>query len=366
MPSGTGAVNLRNLPNVKYEINPAKFFALTEKNVFPPLNFPLPAPANYSEQQLLQVGVVSTLRLIYKGTVTYATAGTAGSLSSTFKWPYGVLSNFTLSGNGQNNFFNCSGYDLYLRQLVQYRAFVDGYTVATLPSNTATTTTSSTNVQVQWEVPISMDMTTLIGSLYAQSEATNLSFVWTTESIANLFTGANGSTITLAGSVYVEEIFFDVPYDPGNAGTLVIPDLRVLHGYIANNNPVAGLAEVTTNLYRVNGQLERLFFYYDNNNALISEVGAAPSWIQSRLVYGGSTTPYNLNPQDHLVVINNQDYRDILPAGVAVLDFVKDNPARDQILLEGVSNLRLITDTGNGFTPNAACKFHFVQETLFA
>lgn len=366
MPSGTGAVNLRNLPNVKYEINPAKFFALTEKNVFPPLNFTIPAPANYTEVQLLQVGVVSTLRLIYKGVLTFTTGTTAGGLTSTFKWPYGLIGNFTLSGNGQNNFFNCTGYDLYLRQLAQYRAFVDGYTQASLPSNTAASTTGTTNIQIQWEVPIAMDMTTLIGSLYAQSEATNLAFIWTTEAIANLFTFSATGAVSLAGSVYVEEIFFDVPYDPGNSGVLVIPDLRVLHGFIANNNPVAGLSEATTNLYRVNGQLERLFFYYDNNGALVTIVGSAPNWTQSRLVYGGSTTPYNFNPMDHLAVINNQDYRDALPAGVAVLDFVKDNPARDQILLEGVSNLRLVTDTATTFTPNAAAKVHFVQETLFA
>lgn len=360
MPSGTGAVNLRNLPNTSYEVNPAKFFALTEKNEFPPLNFPLPGPANYTEQQLLQVGVVSKLRFVFKGTVV--TTGTGITVTPTFKWPYGLIANLTFSGNGQNNFVSCSGVDLWLRQLVQNRAYVDGYTVSALGS-AGTGTGGTANVQIQWEVPLAMDDTTLIGSLYAQSEATNLTFTLTTEATANLFTLSGTSpTVTISGTIYVEEIFFDVPYAPDKPGTLVIPDLTVLHGLISNNNPVAGLSETVTPLYRINGQLERLFFYIDNNNALVTTANFA----QSRLVYGGSQTPLNYSPMDHLRIINNQDYRDILPDGYYVFDFVKDNPARDQILLEGVTNLRLVLDTVSTFTPNAAAKVHFVQETLFA
>ena len=61
---------------------------------------------------------------------------------------------------------------------------------------------------------------------------------------------------------------------------------------------------------------------------------------------------------------NNRDYRVIFPDGHYCLDFVADNPARDLVLLEGVTNLRLRTQytaapTGGSFV-------HFVQETLFA
>lgn len=356
MPSGTGAVNLRNLPNVAYEINPQKFFSLTEKNEFPPVNYALPAWGNYQETQLLQVGVVSKLRIVFSGSVT--TASTP-SITTTFKWPYGLFSNITVSGNGQNNFISCSSYDLYLRQLIQNRAYVDGYTSASLSSILSAAGTA--NVQMQWEVPIAMDDTTLIGSLYAQSEATNLTVITQVDAQANLFTISAG-TLTITGTVYIHEVFFDVPYAPDKPGTLVIPDLTVLHGLISNNNAVAGLGEVVTPLYRINGQLERLIFYCDNNNALVTQA----NMVQARLMYGGSTTPQNYSPMDFLTITNNQDCRDALPAGTWVIDLVKDNPARDQILLEGVTNLRLVTDFKSGFSPNAAAKIHFVQETLFA
>jgi len=46
------------------------------------------------------------------------------------------------------------------------------------------------------------------------------------------------------------------------------------------------------------------------------------------------------------------------------LDFVTDNPSRDQVLLEGITNLRLRTNYTSA--PTGGSYVHFVQETLFA
>lgn len=365
MPSGTGAVNLRNLPNIQYEVDPGKFFSLTERNVFAPANFAAPTVGNYVNNALLQVGVVSKLRILVVGSVVVAT--TAATVAG-FKWPYGFFRNVSLSGNGQNNFINCSSFDLYERQRVQNKALVDGYT--TIPTAAQLATAGTYPFQIQFEVPIAMDDTTLIGSLYAQSEATNLTYNLLTETIANLITTNPGNvtltnaagTVATTPTVYLEETFFEVPYDPQKQGTLVIPDLTVLHGFLANDNPVANQAVVTTNLIRINGQLERLFFYMDNNNALATNA----NYANTSLTYGGSQSPYIFNPQQMLQVRNNIDYKRILEDGVFCLDLVNENPARDQILLEGVTNLRLLTSMAAAFTPNAAAKMHFVQETLFA
>lgn len=369
MPTGTGAVSLRNLPTAAYEVNPAKFFALTERNIFAPANFDLPAPANYTTKQLLQVGVVSKLQIIIKGTAA-VTAAAGNTVTKNYKWPYGILKNVTVSGNGVNNFINCSGYDLYIRKLCQYRAFVDNYTIDNVPAG-ALAANGNYTFQVAIEIPLAMDDSSLIGSLYAQSEATNLTVQITTESIANLFTlvGTGAvSFLNFAGTaatnptVYLQETFFEVPYDPQKPGTLVIPDLTVLHGIIANDNPVAGMGTVTTEVYRINGQMERLIYYCDNNNALVTTA----NYARHRLVYGGSQTPLDFNPPDQLRILNNEWYRLALPDGVYSLDMIAENPQRDQILLEGITNLRLVTDYAGGFVPNAAARMHFVQETLFA
>jgi hypothetical protein len=256
---------------------------------------------------------------------------------------------------------------------------VDQYTLPGIGPNGVQQNASLTvnyPFQTQIVVPIAMDDATLIGALYAQSEATNLTLTLTTEAVANLFTSGTPGNVTstfllnTAGgagtvpNVTIMETFFEVPYAPDKADTLVIPDLTVLHGILANDNPVAGLGLVTTPLYRINGQLERLFFYEDNNNALVT-IGSA-NWLQAYLQYGGNQTPYTYNPLDFLRIKNNEDYRFALYDGIFCIDLVAENPARDQVLLEGVTNLRLVTQTVSTFTPNAAAKIHFIQETLFA
>lgn len=362
MPTGTGAANLRNLPLTKYAVNPGLFNQLTSRTIFAPGNFPLPAFGNYVTQQLLQVGIVAGLRVLVSGTIT--TVGAPTTIVPTAKWPWGLINRFTVSGNGQNDFIAVDGNDLHERQLVQNRALVDTYSnpptnAAAAPFNVAT---AAFPFQMQFYVPIAMDLTTLVGALYAQSEATNLTYRIQTETLSELFTVTAG-TIAISANVFIEEEIYEVPYDPQHPDTLIIPDLTVLHGMVANENAIAATALLDTQLFRIQGQLERLFFRsYDP---------AAPTtWIPtanynfSQLLYGANQAPYTFNPQDMLRIRNMQDYRAALDDGVYVMDMVADNPARDQVLLEGVTNLRL----RQSFTaaPGASAVTHFVQETLFA
>jgi hypothetical protein len=360
VPTGTGAVNLRNLPATKYEVNPGLFNQLTSKTIFDPINFPLPAFGNYIENQLLQVGIISKIRLIVTGTIT--TAATP-IIVPTAKWPWGLLNRVTISGNGQNDFISCDGWDLRIRQIAANRAFVDG--VSFWPSNPTAAPFNVAGVAtflLQYEIPIAMDDTTLIGSLYAQSEATNLTYRIQTESQANLFTITTG-TLALAATVYLEETVFEVPYNPSHPDTLVIPDLTVLHGLVGNDNAIGAQTQMDTNLYRIQGQLERLIWRQQD---AVTSTGFYPtsSYVQAQLLYGSNQTPYTFNPLTMLRIRNNVDYREVLPDGIYILDSVVENVARDQILLEGVTNLRLRTNYVAA--PAATASLHFVQETLFA
>ena len=366
MPTGTGAVNQRNLPATPYTVNPALFNALTQKQVFNPQNFSFPSPANYTTTVLRQVGIISKLRLLIEGAVVLSAAA---QLTPTYKWPYGIAKNVQLSGNQMNNFISCTGNDLYLRQLIQHRAFVDQITVPGIgPSGVAVAGTYPFTIQL--EVPIAMDMTSLTGSLYAQTEATNLTLQITAEAIANLFTGAGVADATITNTagtagttpnVLVEETIFSIPYNPQKAGELVIPDLTVLHGFISNDVPVAAQATVTTNLYRTNADLYRFFYLTDNGNVLVPSADIS----NAQLMYGASEVPYAFNPVLFNRLNNNEDARLALTDGEYCLDFAAENPGRDKVILEGVANLRLQTQY-SGVTWNSAAYVHTVQETLFA
>ena len=360
MPTGTGAANLRNLPLTKYAVNPGLFNQLTSRTVFAPGNFPLPAFGNYVTNQLLQVGIVAGLRVVITGTVT--TTG-APAIVPTARWPWGLINRFTISGNGQNDFISCDGWDLRIRQLVQNRAMIDAvsaYPVAGAPPFTIAGVVPFT---LQFYVPIAMDLTTLVGALYAQSEATNLTYRIAVESAANLFTGIVANNIAIAANVFIEEEIFEIPYDPQHPDTLIIPDLTVLHGLVANDNAVAQQAVLDTQLFRIQGQLERLIFRTFDPVVPAVFVPTA-SYNFSQLLYGANQAPYTFNPQSMLRIRNNQDYRIALQDGIYVMDMVSDNPARDQVLLEGVTNLRL--RNSYAVVPGAAAVVHTVQETLFA
>jgi hypothetical protein len=362
VPTGTGAVNMRNLPATKFSINPGLFNQLTSKTVFDPVNFALPAFGNYIENQLLQVGIVSKLRLLVVGQIT--TVGAPTTIAPTVLWPWGLLSRVTLSGNGQNDFISCNGWDLRIRQIAANRAFVDG--VSAFPNNAGAApfnvATANSPFTLQYEVPVAMDDTTLIGSLYAQSEATNLTYRIQTETSANLFTITAG-TLALTATIFLEETVFEVPYDPQHPDTLVIPDLTVLHGLVGNDNANGAVTIQNTNLYRIQGQLERLIFRLFDPAAPTTFVPTA-NYNQVQLIYGSNQTPYTFNPVTQLRVRNNIDYRVVLQDGIYVMDFVVENPARDQVLLEGVTNLRLYTELAAA--PGVGTNIHFVQETLFA
>lgn len=375
MPTGTGAINERNLPNAAYEVNPALFMALTQKQVFNPAPLLQAAPTQYVVRTLQQVGIVARLRLITQGSIVVSGADSTTVLTPTFKWPYGMYSNVAVAGNQQNNFISASGLDLHLRKLTQLRAFVDGYATQGIAAAgiTGTAANGTFTFQIVHDIPVAMDQTTLVGALYAQSEATNLTLTLTTESIANLFTTTGTApTITLrntAGTAstvptaFIEETIFSIPYHPSKANTLVIPDLTVLHGYIANNNPIASQSSVVTELYRSNANLERLFYYTDDNNV----IGTTAAYYTSKqLLYGAAEQPYGYNPPDFKRVEDNANNRVILPDGFYVFDFTADNPARDQVILEGVTNLRIVTNYVAGKPASAAAKVHWVQETLFA
>lgn len=368
MPTGTGAIAIRNLPVTQYQINPGLFNQLTSRVIFDPINFALPAFGNYQNTQLLQVGIVSAINIIVTGSIV--TTGTTVTVAPTAHWPWDLIS-VQISGNGQNNFISCTGWDLRDRLAAANRAYVDSNSVyatnaAAAPFNTATAAGgTNSNFTLCYKVPVAMDDTTLVGALYAQSEATNLVLKITTRNAADLFNITAGALTIAVGQVYIEEEIFEVPYDPQHSDTLIIPDLTVLHGLVSNDNAVASQTTLDTQLFRINGQLERLFFQtWDLTTAAAAAVTASATYVQTQLIYGSNQNPYTFLPQTMLDFRNNRDYRVDFPQGHYCIDFVADNPARDLVLLEGVTNLRLRTQYVTA--PTGGSFVHFVQETLFA
>lgn len=362
MAVGTGAETMQNIPSVNFVTDPATFFALTSKNVVTPRSQAHPDPGGFFTAQLPPDGILSKVLITFVGTVTVATAAaTAGN-----RWPYGLLDSFQLSVNGQNDLWNCDGLDLHALRFARYPSYdeaVDVYPGSVGGGDSVGVATH--DVHLTWEVPIAMDDTSLIGSLYAQSAATSIQARIGTALNADLFS-ANPANVTIDGTWYISTTWFDVPV--GEDNRLILPDLSVLHGFNAVNYPVTATGEARVELVRNAGQLSRLFIAAQSADT--NRLSALPSAASTkkitdlRLEYGGNRRPYVFSPAATLLAINGQHYGAPLPYDRLAVDFVKENPARDRVMLQGVTEFSVVPTIGSGVTVTDG-KVRVVQETLY-
>jgi hypothetical protein len=360
---GTGAETIQSIPVQPFTVDPGLFFQLTSKQVNPIPGIAHPGAGQSWARQLPQVGIVSRLRVIFQGTATVVTANAVTGKA----WPYGLIKNLKLSANGQNDLVSCDGLDLHVLRSLRYPAFAESVHIPAFPLGAGSTlTVGTTDLYFGWEVPIAMDEVSLIGSLFAQSSSTNLTVQVTVATNSELFT-TNPGNVTITGSWTVEETFYEVPF--GDKGELIIPDLSRLHGINAFDTPFTATGDVTATLIRSQGQLHRVLVRAEHGSAT-NRLSAAP-WAPNsrridalRLEYGGNKRPYVFNPAASLLELNNQHYGDPLPYDYLGLDFARENPIRDTILMQGVTELKTVVTVNNAVTVTNG-QLHIVQETLF-
>jgi hypothetical protein len=84
-----------------------------------------------------------------------------------------------------------------------------------------------------------------------------------------------------------------------------------------------------------------------------------------RIEYGNAQRPLDYNPAGFLLSENIQDYADRLPYGYVVMDFLAENPPRDIIQMQGVTDLTVVTQVNAAAgAPAAGAHVRAVQEML--
>jgi hypothetical protein len=355
---------VRNLPSQgEYAINPERFFLLTERNEMP-LNQILPAAFGTAYQaRINNVGIISGLLLDCNLTVNTTVGG--GSLTATAQWPWNLIKRLIITANGQNELIAIEGQDLRARWLRVFRNAADN--VSTF---SGTISTGNNTVQLMLYIPFAHDETTLIGSLYAQSDETYLNIELTTASATDVITAAGGATVnSISGTITPHLVFYEIPkvQGQGNAEVTVIPDLSELHGLNFLDNPFSNTGDVATRLMRSAGQLLAVYQRIDNPG---TGTGVLSPWTDAteiRWEYAGNQRPRRYNPVRTLRFKMTGDYNgDINPRACfyAVLDFEVDNPMRDVVYPKGVIDLQTVMTIAVGTTLTNA-KMHVVAETLY-
>jgi hypothetical protein len=374
MPTGMdGAAFMSNLPpEGTFAMNTQVFSENTERNDVPQKVETYPGFGGTAlDIPIAKVGVLSGIQIAVEGTVK--TTGASGTITPTFRWPWGLFKKIGVTANGQTSLIAPSGLDCRARHSRIYRNPRDPVTVAPSVNEFGDPTLAPITRGTEkpfffiYEVPIVHDWYSLTGSLFMQSDQTYAALHLEMPSLAELFTLTEAAGVELVNAkIMVTTTTFDVPFaTTSNGRVLLVPDLQWLHGFITNTKNFANNGDVEVPLVRVSGELLALYFYMQNGPGAIIQPA---TWEQLRMEYGANRIPRNFKPVQHLLYKNADDYNGlILPeVGYVVLDFEADNPARDLVFPKGVTELKVVPTVKASVSINANSAVQFAEEALFS
>lgn len=372
-------------PNIV--VNPDAFYAATRRMKFTMRSMTDIAGLGSTDSvQLRQSGIVAGLFVRVKGTITFG--GTIGTTTMSYEWPFNVAQEFRLSANGQSNLLKCRGLTLRAHEFITNPKISDEglsktfggtvYTSGTLAMSCDDWGTSGVNVlapgsnvaaigtytvDLVYFLPVAADQVSLIGAVFAQSQATNLALEaqWATQ---NQIVSALGGAATFASDLQWQVLGL-VYSIPNVGGQFVVPDLSVFHqiAEASTGGLSAGGNEYNLPGTGVGRQLMRVLFntYSSSTPLALTDTNySATGWA-----YGGSDTPEQYPNGGDLRADNLRTSGVDLGQlwGLGLFDFASMFALRDVVDEATTSDLRitpgLVAAPTNG-------KLYVAQETLFA
>jgi hypothetical protein len=374
MPTGMeGAAFMTNLPpSGSYAMNTEVFSKNTERNDVPMKTEAYPGFGGTPiDIPIAKTGVLSGIQIAVEGTLK--TGGAAGTITPTFRWPWGLLRKVVLAANGQTSLISPSGLDIRARHSRVFRNPRDPVSVAPSinefgdPTLAALERGKEYSVFCIYEVPIVHDWYSLTGSLFMQSDQTYVALHLEFPTLAELFTTTETATVEFVKpQLQITTTTFDVPFATTSKGeVLLVPNLEWLHGFITNTKNYSNTGEVEVPLVRVSGELLALYMYAQNG---VGTIIKPASWEQFKMEYGANRIPRNYRPVQMLLQKNADDYNGLLlpEVGYVCLDFEADNPSRDLVFPKGVTELKVVPTISSKVELKANSAIQFAEEALFS
>jgi hypothetical protein len=374
------------MPNLV--INPDVFYASTRRLRFQMA--PLKAISGMGSSdpvQLRQTGIVSALEIRVTGTITFG--GTITGTSMSYEWPLNLIQNLRLSANGQSNLMDCRGLTLRAFEFVANPKLDDTGLTATFGSTAVTSGslkvpcddwgTNAGNalnpgatvaasavytVDLTFLVPVAADAVSLIGAIFAQSQATNLTVSPTWATQAQICTLGGSATFAQSLQWQVTGRAYSIP---NVGGQFVVPDLSQFHQITENRTSGIGQGG-TSILLPGSGAGRRLLRVLWNvySGATPAPVAlTAANYNQVNWAYGGSDIPeaYPNGTQLRADIIRVAGADLGGNWGLGLWDFASQFALRDSVDEGATSDLRyefqLVNAPTSGYAQTA-------QETLFA
>jgi hypothetical protein len=370
-------------------VNPAAFYAATRR-----LRFPMKALTaivglgSTDSVSLRQTGIVSGLEVRLTGNVVWG--GTITGSSTLYDWPFNIVRNFRLSANGQSNLIQARGLTIRAMEFIG-GAKIDDTGISKNFNAVASTTgtlamppddwgTSGVNqlspngtvaaigtytVDIMYYVPVCADYVTLLGSVYAQSAATNLTLDIDYNTQAALVIVGGSATFTQALQYSVTGLAYSIP---NVGGQYMVPDLSQFHqlAEFRQGGLAQGINEPLLPGTGVGRRLMRLLFQVYSGTAPVAPLAmTAANFSTVAWAYGGSDVPEAYGNGQNL---RNTNYRQAGADlgglwGFGLWDFVSQFAMRDIVDESATSDLRVQIGLVNAPTSGFA---QILQETLFA
>lgn len=373
-------------PNVRQD--PNKFYLATRRLRFPAKSLTAIAGLGSTDSvQLRQTGIVAGLEVRVTGTIVWG--GTITGSSMSYEWPFNLVRAFKLSANGQSNLITMRGLTLRALEFVTNPRLDD--TGITKTFNAATSAigtlalpcddwgTSSSNalspnttvpavgtytVDLTWFIPVCADYVSLIGSVYAQSAATNLALDvdWNTQ--AALLTVGGAATFAHTLQYSVTALAYSIPNVDGE---FCVPDLSQFHqlAEYRQSGLGQGVNEPVLPGTGVGRRLMRALFNVYSGSTPAPLAMNATNFSTVAWAYGGSDVPEGYPNGQSLRALNVRQAAADIGAlwGFGSWDFASQFALRDVVDEAATADLRLQIGLVSAPTSGFA---QILQETLFA
>jgi hypothetical protein len=353
---------------------------------------PIAGLGTSNQVQLKKTGVVSALEVRVAGNVVIG--GTIGTTTASYEWPYNLLKGIKVSVNGQSTLIDVRGLDVKANEYMTEREINDRGVAQRFGNATAFNqgtlslshedwgaTGAAANfiapglnvaavatypLDLTYFIPLAANQVNLIGSIFGQSQATNinLELIWATQ--AELFSAFGASaTLTMTGVNFdVTALAYSIPVVQGNT---VLPDLSQLHGlnHYQQAVTVSGESEYLLPGTGAGRALLRLFYNVMTGSTSTPLAHTAANFTTCAYKFGANDVPETLVNGSKLRAINERSYNTDIGKlwGYGCWDYASQYALRDVIDLGQTSDFRLVI--GLAATPTAGI-VHITQETLFA
>jgi hypothetical protein len=385
-PSAPLSIQGQSAPDVT--VNPAAFYAATRRMRYPMKTLTTFAGLGGTDSvQLRQTGIVAGLELRVTGTIVFG--GTITGTTLSYRFPYNLLAACKLSANGQSQLINCNGLQLKALEFAANndindrgvsRSFaattVNQGTLSTAAENWGNVTTNNLGPGVtvpaigtyqfdlDYFIPVAADQVSLVGAVFAQSAATNLTLDMQWETQNNLLTLGGSATVAFNLQYQVTGVVYSIPNVGGQA---VVPDLSQFHQVAGfrQAGQGAGDNEILLPGTGVGRKLLRVLFQTYTGTTPTPLPMLSTNFGNVAWRYGGSDQPEGYPSGQPLRYLNERqtscDFGGVW--GIGMWDFASQFALRDVVDESYTSDLRLLINLISAPTTPFV---EICQETLFA